>query len=154
MYSSSEFLVLSFSSILATDAHVLDCKFPVLKIAHESIRDPVLFDKAMQKIADYVAWNFEVLGHGIGPEVGFYKEPLHGFRSTLTGKPLMGGFTAACCGFKADLKARKEAHRLRRNYNTVWICDRCFATQGFCSHDIHVTTYPGCQPDPCFSNLA
>ena len=130
MYSNSEFIVLSFSSIVATQCHVLDCKFPIMKIPHEAIRDPDLKERANRVMASYVAWNFAVLASGSGPQVGFYQEPLTGYRETLIGVEFMAGYRAACVGFKADLKARREAFGFWRNYSATYICERCSATQG------------------------
>ena len=101
-----------------------------MKIPHNAIRDPVLREHANKVMADYVAWNFAVLASGVGPKVGFHGEPLTGYRATLIDVEFMAKYRAACAGFKADLKERKEAFGFLRNYSAINVCDRCSATQG------------------------
>jgi hypothetical protein len=131
IYSNSEFWVLSFASVLATDCNVFDAKFPILKIPHAQIRDPACKRKAIQLMARFVAWCFEILQHGVCPKVGMYGEPLEGVCATLIDQPIMGGYRAACIGFKADLKGRKEANFFKQFYGAIRVCERCRATQAF-----------------------
>jgi len=127
IYTSSEYWVLSFSSAVVRNCNVVDCKFPILKLPYSAIRDGDFKHKANKTMADFIAWNFEVLKRAVGPQLGFYGEPLH----SLVGEPLMGPYSAACIGFKADLKARREAHGFTQHYNAIRVCERCSAVQCF-----------------------
>ena len=37
-------------------------------------------------------------------------------------------------GVRADWKARREIHALRRHYGCTWLCDRCWASKGRGEH--------------------
>jgi hypothetical protein len=131
IYTNKEFWVLSFSSPLITNVHVLDAKFQICKLPYAAIKDPELQRKAIDTLVAYCKWNFDVLNSGTVPSIGFYKEPLGGALGTLAGSPIMGAFTAICSGFKSDLKAKRELHGYPQHYNATRICERCHATQGF-----------------------
>lgn len=68
---------------------------------------------------------------------GFYGEPLDpsSVRYHRRGLPLADGWRACFAGFKADLKARVECHRFRRNYQSTSLCDMCLGQQPFKSAD-------------------
>ena len=129
LYSNSEFYVLSWSSGAAQYGHVLDRKFPLLKIAHCAMRDPGTKRKVFEVMAKYVAWDMQILAAGVVPEKGFYDEPLSA--GDVAWSSVTAEYWGACAGFKADLKARKEAHSFKHGYMSIYCCDRCRATQPF-----------------------
>ena len=126
MYAKNPYTVFSISSVLADTTEIMDMKFAVVKIPESCLKPKKILDAAMQKVADFMAWNFEILQKGQIPTTGFYGEPL----GTEAG-PIMGEYTAAFAFFKCDGKARKEPHRFKNHYNSTHCCDGCEATQPF-----------------------
>ena len=133
VYTNAEFYVLQFSSVMAVDSNVLDTKFPCIKIPHSLMRDKAVKAAAMQRLAEWVAWNFRILQDGHGPPHGYAQEPWveGGPCSKLVGERIMADYSGAYMGFKGDAKARKEAHGFRQNYMSTRVCDRCAAVQPF-----------------------
>ena len=133
IYNDCDFFVWSVSSMLTYKNQILDTKFQVLKIRHDSMHDKKVRDDVHAKVALYFAWCFEVCQRGVGPTRGFYDEefPLDSWASRLRGEALMGQFTACYIAWKGDLKARRECHLFERNYNSALMCDACMATQNF-----------------------
>jgi hypothetical protein len=79
----------------------------------------------MERLAAYMAWNFEVALSGECPTVGYRGEEL-----PEQGR-LMGEYKAAYVFFKCDMKARVECHQFAHNYASTFVCDCCLATQPF-----------------------
>ena len=83
-----------------------------------------------RRVAQILAWSMQCAATGLGPSVGEDTLPFRSaFRHSLPGLPLAGGFRLAYLGFKADMKARKEAHMFERNFNCNFICEACMATK-------------------------
>ena len=135
VYTNSEFYIWSFSSLMPCRCHALDCKFQIVKIPHESMRDPDVKSEIMRTIPMFIAWCCDVCAHGFAPPHDFYGDPwpkgsvmerLH-----LESIPLFGPWRAIFAGLKADLKARKELNFMSRSYLHVHMCDECEAVQPF-----------------------
>ena len=61
------------------------------------------------------------------PTVGPFGEGLIGVRAERASKLLANGWKFAYFTFRADCKARKEAHNFDRSYQHVQICENCCA---------------------------
>lgn len=122
-YSNSEYVVWSVQSAFSS-GHPWDIKFPICFIAHDRMRDQDIKDTVQKTIADVVAWSLRASSHGVWPHVGPFGEIFSsGDRKVLMGKQLAGGFRACYFGFRADGKARKDAHRFPRTYLHSLICE-------------------------------
>ncbi|CAK9020809.1 30S ribosomal protein S6 [Durusdinium trenchii] len=88
-------------------------------------------DQVNETMAELVSWSLEQASRGIAPTTGFYGEEFlpTSHRAKLAGQTLAGGHKLCYFGFKADLKARKEAHHFARNYACLQMCERCDACQ-------------------------
>ena len=127
MFKAAEFMIFSVSSVLVDNkADVMDTKFALVKIAAQKLKPRRLLTNAMEKVAAWFAWQFEVCQTGVIPTHGFYGDELD---TTLRGALMDGDYTAAFAFFKSDGKARCESHSFSNNFSTTHCCDGCFATQ-------------------------
>ena len=85
---------------------------------------------AHSKVASAMSWSMWQSMEGIGPEFDMDNDRLTSpFQLSLKGKRrLAGGWKLVYFGWKADLKARVQAHFFSNYYLCNNMCDRCFAT--------------------------
>ena len=108
---------------------VWDVKFPNVIIPHVNMRDEEVQRYAHSKVASAMSWSMWQSLKGIGPEFDMDNDRLTSpFQLSLKGKRLAGGWKLVYFGWKADLKARVQAHFFSNYYLCNNICDRCFAT--------------------------
>lgn len=128
-----------------------------------------------EQVAELVAWSLGHAACGIAPSSGFYGERFDptSYRAKMAGQPLAGSYKflanivhthvfllGACLqnrlstvhllrlsylAFKADLKARKEAHYFDKNYSRRECCERCKACQ-LKSNAIHMYSFKNMSP--------
>lgn len=79
VYSNSEFYIWSVSSLMAKRCHVLDNKFQVLKIPHESMRVPEVKAEVMRVVPMFIAWCCDICASGIMPPHDLYGKMANGF---------------------------------------------------------------------------
>ena len=123
-YSNSEYLVWSFSSVLA-EGHPWDTRFPICILPHDSLQNDDIKREVHRTIAKVVGWSLRYASTGVAPLNGFYDEPLSGYRGQLAGKPLAHGWKACYFCFRYDEKARKETNYFCRTYQHSLICMYC-----------------------------
>ena len=132
VYNNKEYLVFSISSVLAQGSCIWDNKFVVLKLPVMWIKTKSMMQLVMRRVAAFFAWNFAVIASGRLPNTGFYGESLK-FEAADDDK-IMGEFIGAFAFFKADGKARVQAHNFTaHNYGSIFCCDGCLATNPFAS---------------------
>ena len=122
-FRNHEHDVWSWSSALIYGARgsIFDNKFPRLILDHSRI--PGFHAHWVhQIIADFTAWEQDVLLEGRQPCHGFYNEEL---QRPWTGQSLQ--VKACIFGWQGDFKARMEAFGFRWYYRTKRICDSCEA---------------------------
>ena len=78
-------------------------------------------------VAKVVSWSMRQALKGKMPTVGPFGEGLTGVRAERASKLLANGWKFAYFTFRADCKARKEAHNFDRSYQHVQICENCCA---------------------------
>lgn len=127
-YTNSEVLVWPVQSIFA-GGHVWDCKYPLVVIPHELLRDQKVKDNAQKTIANIMAWSLKFATLGVWPSSGPNDDiVLSGDRKAKQGRPLAGGIYKACYfGYKADGKGRKDSNLFPRTYLHGLICESCLA---------------------------
>ena len=113
---------------LFSSFQVWDVKLPLCVLPHCALRDDVIKHGVHARIAQVLGWSMECAARGIGPAVREDGLPFtSAFRHSLANRELAGGFKLAYLGFKADYKARCEAHRFDRYYLCDFICEACMA---------------------------
>ena len=86
MFKAAEFMIFSVSSVLVDNkADVMDTKFALVKIAAQKLKPRRLLTNAMEKVAAWFAWQFEVCQTGVIPTHGFYGVVLE-VKAKLDGK--------------------------------------------------------------------
>lgn len=137
IFSNTEFVAISVSSMLSHNTHVFDTKFQVLKIPSDLIRTPAIKKGVMRTAAAYFTWLFNIVQRGLPPKRGWYNEEFragsHLRAMADAQEPIMGEYTGAFAAMKCDGKARVEAHGFSMNYGAIFCCDECLGTQPFAS---------------------
>ena len=102
------------SSVFAK-ADVWDCKFPLCILPHTALASENIRHDVHRRVAEILAWSMQFAGTGFAPTVGEDGGRFgSAWRHSLAGSQLAGGWRMAYLGFKADMKARAEAHRFDR----------------------------------------
>ncbi|CAE7609916.1 unnamed protein product [Symbiodinium sp. CCMP2592] len=129
-FRNSEYIVWNMSSIFTDkDSDVWDVKFPNVIIPHANMKDEEVQRYAHSKVASAMSWSMWQSMKGIGPEFDMDNDRLTSpFQLSLKGTRLAGGWKLVYFGWKADLKARVQAHFFSNYYLCNSMCDRCFAT--------------------------
>ena len=108
---------------------VWDVKFPNCIIPHACMREEALQRYAHAKVAAVLSWSMEQSLKGVGPAVDMDNDCFTSpFQLSMKGKPLASGWRLVYFGWKADLKARVQAHFFSRYYLCNNMCDSCMAT--------------------------
>ena len=110
-------------------------------------------DGAHAKVASVLAWSMQASLAGVGPDEGFDGLPFReAGRASLAGQPLANGYRLAYVGFKADLKARAQAHYFfERYYLCNYICESCFAAR---PHANPMLSFMDFSPEPVYAMTA
>lgn len=133
-YSNSEYICWSLCSIFATDT-VLDTKFPIMILPHESMQSESVRRHAHEVLARVVGWSLKCLSTSTFPVTGAFGEPLSAEHLKPNDRPISGGWRGVYFGFRGDEKARKEAHSFCRSYQHAKVCINCFAQRTHKDYD-------------------
>ena len=97
IYRNVEFYIFSATSPLASGS-ILDYKLLCAMLPAWMAPTHALFNQFVQQISKFLAWNLRHMRKGVGPDVGFADEPLHGYHKEASGKTLAGGWKATFFG--------------------------------------------------------
>lgn len=130
-HRNTEFYVWSWSSLIASGGSVSDVKFLMCVIPGWMMPSKRLLQGMIAEVSRFIGHCLRTMREGVCPALGFYGEELKGFRGSLAGATLAGGWMGTFAGCKSDGKARVQLNRFARNYHATFCCDLCFAVNPF-----------------------
>jgi hypothetical protein len=123
VYNNEEYSIWSWSSALVQGCNTWDYKFFMCMVPERR----KFLEVTESEIVDFLVWNIQVLESKKFPSHDHLQRLLTGNRAHLAGQALAGDWGAAFVAHLGDLKERVKLHRLSRNYQCNFMCEKCVA---------------------------